>query len=85
MLRKSKTVFQFLIGSMLFIWAAGLLSAEEATYDAGKRRDPFVSLTGEDSALTSASSSGIKLEGIVYDPNGRSMAILNEKGYLAVA
>lgn len=65
------------------ILAAGSLRAEDATYDAGKRRDPFVPLTAEESVLVTASSSSVKLEGIIYDPNGRSMAILNGKAYLA--
>lgn len=67
---------------MFFILAAAPLHAEGTAYDAGKRRDPFIPLSGEDNALTSASSSGVKLEGIIYDPNGRSMAILNGKTYL---
>jgi hypothetical protein len=81
--RKNKTVLRFLIGLLLLILAAGSLNAEEIAYDAGKRRDPFVPLTGEDSELVSASSSGVKLEGIIYDPDGRSMAILNGKAYQA--
>ena len=56
-----------------------LLVADEITYDAGKRRDPFVPLNPEDGDL--ASSSGVKLEGIIYDPGNRSMVILNGKTY----
>jgi len=56
------------------------LGAEEIAYDSGKRRDPFVPITGED-VLMAASSSGVKLEGIIYDPGAQSMAILNGRTY----
>ena len=68
------------MGSAVLILAAGFLRAEEVTYDAGKRRDPFVPLTGEDRSAA-VSSSGFKLEGIIYDPGARSMVILNGKTY----
>ena len=61
------------------ILPAGLFATDEITYDAGKRRDPFVPISMEDRDL--ASSSGIKLEGIIYDPDNRSMVILNGKTY----
>ena len=57
------------------------LCADEIVYDSGKRRDPFVPITGEDASVSATSSSGIKLEGIIYDPNNRSMAILNGKTF----
>ena len=60
--------------------ASDSFAASEIVYDSGKRRDPFVPLTGED-VLVSASSSGVKLEGIIYDPGEQSMAILNGKTY----
>ncbi len=62
---------------------SGSLGAEEIIYDSGKRRDPFVPLSGEDNASVSGNSSGIKLEGIIYDPGKQSMAILNGKTYHA--
>ena len=61
----------------------GLLRAEEISYDPGKRRDPFVPITGEESTLATGASSGVKLEGIIYDPGKQSMAILNGKTYQA--
>ena len=51
----------------ILLTLCGSLHAEEIAYDSGKRRDPFVPLTGEDASM-SASSSGVKLEGIIYDP-----------------
>ena len=56
-------------------------AASKVAYDSGNRRDPFVPLTGEANALVTATSSSIKLEGIIYDPGERSMAILNGKSY----
>lgn len=61
--------------------ASSLFAASEIVYDSGNRRDPFVPLTGEENALGSATSSGVKLEGIIYDPGKQSMAILNGKTY----
>lgn len=68
------------MGFVVLTLAASSLSAEEVTYDAGKRRDPFVPLTDEDSS-SAVASSGFKLEGIIYDPGARSMAILGGKTY----
>lgn len=66
---------------VLLCQTSGLFAASEVVYDSGNRRDPFVPLSGEENALVTASSSGIKLEGIIYDPGERSMAILNGKTY----
>lgn len=70
----------FLALFLVFLSLCGSLSAEEVSYDSGKRRDPFVPLTGDD-VSGSASSSGVKLEGIIYDPGNQSMAILSGKTY----
>lgn len=78
--RKSCGVFQCAALFMLFFTLGGSLAAEEIAYDAGKRRDPFVPLNAEDIS-SAADASGIKLEGIIYDPGGQSMAILSGKTY----
>jgi len=67
---------------VLLTLASGSFAASEVVYDAGNRRDPFVPLTGGENTLVTAASSGVKLEGIIYDPGERSMAILNGKSYL---
>ncbi len=65
-------------------YAASLFAAPQHVYDSGKRRDPFIPLTGEEDAQVSGSSAGaIKLEGIIYDPGERSVAILNGNTYRA--
>ena len=71
---------RFLVLFLMFLTFGGALQAGEIAYDSGRRRDPFVPLKGEE-RLASASSSGVKLEGIIYDPGDRSMAILNGKTY----
>ena len=74
----SKSLFLFL--SLLVLGSSLLATA--APNVPGNRRDPFVPLK-EDESSTSASSVGVKLEGIIYDPEQRSMAILNGKTYQA--
>ena len=78
---RNKFILPAGLGLGLLIAATGLFAVSEVTYDSGNRRDPFVPLTEEDSISAAASSSGIKLEGIIYDPGERSMAILNGKAY----
>ena len=81
---KNKTILFTLFWVMLLVLASASFAAPEIVYDAGKRRDPFAPLTGgEDSALMTATSSSVKLEGIIYDPGKQSMAILNGKTYQA--
>jgi hypothetical protein len=78
---KSKAVGPFVLAVILLSLASEAFAATEVLYDPGKRRDPFVPLDGEENTLTTAASSGVKLEGIIYDPGGHSMAILNGKSY----
>ncbi len=77
---RNKTILISGFGVLLLILTSSSFAASEVGYDSGKRRDPFVPLTGEDVSI-SASSSGVKLEGIIYDPGAQSMAILNGKAY----
>ena len=80
-MRKNKVILSSIFALAVLTLATSSLGAENVVYDAGKRRDPFVPLSGEDSILVSSSSSGIRLEGIIYDPGGQSMAILSGKTY----
>ncbi len=66
---------------MLVILTSNAFAASDIVYDPGKRRDPFVPLSGEENASVVAASSSVKLEGIIYDPGEQSMAILNGKTY----
>ena len=78
---KNRTIKSFFLVVVLLTSASGAFAASEVLYDSGDRRDPFVPLTGGENTLVTATSSGIKLEGIIYDPGERSMAILNGKSY----
>jgi len=78
---KSKIFAWIFSGLVFLIFSVSLFAADEVTYDAGKRRDPFIPLNPEDADLMT--SSGVKLEGIIYDPGNRSMVILNGKTYQA--
>ena len=79
MLRNKGVVISFLVFLGLTL-GMSLVYADQAVYDSGKRRDPFIALTSEDLG-SATSSSGYKLEGIIYDPGARSMAIVNGKTY----
>ncbi len=78
---KNNAAVQIIFGLMLLTWSTVSFGAQEITYDAGERRDPFVPLNAADSAFGNTVSSGVRIEGIIYDPIGRSMAILNGKSY----
>ena len=56
-------------------------SEEEFVYDAKGRRDPFIPLVTPDGRLLKLEQeegvSGLLLEGIIYDKNGASYAIVN--------
>jgi hypothetical protein len=81
MIRRSRNIILFFLPVMLLPMTSELFAASEVLYDSGNRRDPFVPLDGEENTLVTATSSGVKLEGIIYDPGERSMAILNGKAY----
>ena len=58
------------------------IAAERFIYESGDRRDPFVPLLRRGvqhvAGLEGISSSDdIRLEGIIYDPSGESMVVLN--------
>lgn len=76
---KSKTVLPVVFGVALMMLASRSFAASEVVYDPGDRRDPFVPLVGDENI--SATSAGLRLEGIIYDPGEQSMAILNGLAY----
>ena len=78
---KNKAVAVFIFGILVFLLTPIAFADTKISYDSGGRRDPFVPLSGENNTLVTPTSSGVKLEGIIYDPEGRSMAILNGKTY----
>jgi hypothetical protein len=82
-LKNQRTVFQFFCFSVLLFFSSSvLLAQEQIAYDAGNRRDPFISLVTADGRLLNLEPQGqqrINLEGIVFDKAGSSYAIVNSK------
>ncbi len=67
---------------------AGLLfsssvMAQEIRYDSGGRRDPFIPLVTLEGIVDQKKfdSKDIKIEGIVFDPSGGSMVLINGEFY----
>ncbi len=59
-------------------------SVREFTYQSKGNRDPFMSLVTKEGrilpgARTVTGNGDIELEGVIWDPNGKSMAIINGK------
>lgn len=61
------------------IISAGLSFSQEIRYQSGDRRDPFVPI--DRTAPTASSVSGIQIEGILYDPKGKSMVVIQGQMY----
>ena len=61
--------------------SANLLAQEQFKYDSHGKRDPFIPLVTSDGRLinleTIEKKGDLKLEGIIYDENGLSYAIVN--------
>lgn len=56
--------------------------SEEIHYESANRRDPFGPLVGEDGVLRKGIvTSGLMVEGIIYDPRQGSMALINGELY----
>ncbi|MFC1805073.1 hypothetical protein ACFLZ3_04540 [Candidatus Omnitrophota bacterium] len=76
---KTKVLIAALFVFSLFI--AQLSAQDEFVYDPQGRRDPFTSLVTPDGRLLKleerSSVSGLLLEGIIYDEQGASYAIVN--------
>lgn len=75
-------ILVFLLG--IFMVAGARASVSEFTYQDNGNRDPFISLVTNDGrilpgARTITESGDVELEGIIWDPSGKSMAIINGK------
>ncbi|MFH1577870.1 MAG: hypothetical protein ABIC18_02205 [Candidatus Omnitrophota bacterium] len=70
-----------LLFSVFSYLSSDCFAEDRITYDDGKRRDPFLALVTPDGRLLNFepvnSEAKIILEGIFYDENGRSYAIIN--------
>jgi hypothetical protein len=57
-------------------------SADQASYENGGRRDPFIPLIGPNGILTQKiSTSDLNVEGIIYDPSKGSLVLVNGEFY----
>ena len=59
---------------MLAIFSLAL--AEEMSYDTASQRDPFVPLIGPGAMRSDAGRDAFAVEGIIFDPNGGSYAVI---------
>jgi len=58
--------------------------AEVVQYDSAQRRDPFIPLVGPNGFIQKkVQSADLLVEGIIYDPTGGSVAIINGEVYRA--
>jgi hypothetical protein len=69
----------FLLISLFF---SSVLSAD-VRYDKGDRRDPFIPLVGPEGIVDARKfdTSDINIEGIIHDPHGESLVLINGEFY----
>ena len=59
-----------------------LFAAEDIRYETGGRRDPFIPLVGPGGVITQTfDPANLRVEGIVFDPNGGSLVLINGEFY----
>jgi len=80
--KKTIAVFVFLLSTVNCQPSTLLCADELSTYDAKGKRDPFLPLVTKDGRIVSEHSAveraeDIKLQGIIWDPRGKSFAMLN--------
>ncbi len=82
-LRKPGIAAGFCLGIFLLgLCAVSPLWAEDIAYDDGKRRDPFIPLLGNPGMLQyAAAPADANVGGIIYDPSGGSIVVLNGESY----
>ena len=76
---------KIIIVTAIFLLSISLIQAKEQdngfVYDSKGKRDPFLSLVSPEGYLINiepfSESSEISIEGIIYDPQGTSLAIIN--------
>ncbi len=72
----------WLAGGLFFLIFSTSVFAAEIRYDNGGRRDPFTPLIGPNGALTyKFNPTDLNIEGIIYDPRGTSLVLLNGEFY----
>lgn len=71
----------FLLFLISFLVIFSIAEAEEIRYDNRGRRDPFVPLTGLDAMRGEGQGDSLSVEGIIYDPQGISYAVIGGEAY----
>lgn len=79
----SKTKIIFFLIFCLLLFPRGLFSQDKLVYDSQGKRNPFMPLVTKEGVLlrfdTPKNSTGIFLEGIIFDDTGVSYAIVNSE------
>lgn len=74
-------IFTFLFCVLRIAYCANSFAQKEFVYDAKGKRNPFIPLVTSDGRLLKLdrqeSQGGLSIEGIIYDKQGRSFAIVN--------
>lgn len=84
-MKKNILIIILLVASVGLVFSIGFLMAEDNVfvYNDNGRRDPFWPLVSPSGAILvydeSVEFSDMTLEGIIYDPNGERLAIVNSK------
>ncbi len=71
-------------GVFMAVPSPALFSADEIPYSSGGRRDPFIPLIGAKGMLkygSEAKSKDLVLDGIIFDPAGESLVVINGETY----
>jgi hypothetical protein len=77
-----KIALYMVLAVAAFLIEPSFAEPEEFVYDSQGRRNPFIPLVTSDGRLLKldkeeAQNSDLQIEGIIYDKNGRSFAIVN--------
>lgn len=80
MLKSKQGIILGTMSAMLFL-TDGFAETARLQYDSEGRRNPFIPLTATDVSMGVSTSSGMRLEGIIYDPAAQSYAVINGKTY----
>lgn len=71
-----------LLLTSLLLFSSSVL-AEEIRYDSGGKRDPFIPLVTAEGIVDAKkfNTNDLQIEGIIFDPNGGSMVLVNGEFY----
>ncbi len=68
---------------LFFFYNCASVLGQEIRYDSAGKADPFIPLVSEDGIVAAPKfdPSDIHIEGIIFDPNGGSMVLINGEFY----